>query len=66
MLFLSTLTSIVTRFSLTGDLKKSEQVLTWLTDDDNRELPGEIEAVNGKLFNRVLNENDFVLAFFCT
>ncbi|OQV19358.1 hypothetical protein BV898_06593 [Hypsibius exemplaris] len=47
-----------------GDLKKSDQVLSWLTDDDNRELPGEIEAVNGKLFNRVLNENDFVLAYF--
>ena len=48
-----------------GDLKKSDQVLAWLTDDDNRELPGEIEAVNGKLFNRVLSENDFVLAYFC-
>jgi hypothetical protein len=50
---------------LVGDLKKTDQVLEWLVDDDNRELAGEIEAVNGKLFKRVLEENDFVLAFFC-
>lgn len=29
-----------------GELKNEEAVLEWLTDDDNRELADEIEAVN--------------------
>ena len=28
-----------------GDLKSEDSVLEWLTDDDNRELEDEIEAV---------------------
>ncbi|GAU98024.1 hypothetical protein RvY_09228 [Ramazzottius varieornatus] len=48
----------------TGSMKKTDSVLSWLTDDDNREIAGEIELVNGRLFKRVLEENDYVLALF--
>lgn len=48
-----------------GDLKKADDVLIWLTDDDVREIEGEIELVNARLFKRVLQESDFVLVLFC-
>ncbi|XP_055342299.1 uncharacterized protein LOC129590885 [Paramacrobiotus metropolitanus] len=47
-----------------GDLKKSEDVLNWLTDDDVREIEGEIELVNARLFKKILHDSDFVLALF--
>ena len=31
---------------MSGDLKSEDSVLEWLTDDDNRELEDEIEAVS--------------------
>jgi len=40
-------------------------VLDWLTDDDNRELADEIEAVNLKMLNKLVNTSPFLAVFFC-
>lgn len=49
-----------------GDLQNEESVLEWLIDDDNRELADEIESVNDRMFERLLDESPFLAAFFCT
>lgn len=48
-----------------GDLQNEQSVLEWLTDDDNRELADEIEAVNERMLARLLNESPFLAVFFC-
>lgn len=48
-----------------GDLQNEQSVLEWLTDDDNRELADEIEAVNERMLTRLLNESPFLAVFFC-
>jgi len=40
-------------------------VLEWLIDDDNRELADEIEAVNDRMLERLLEESPFLAVFFC-
>lgn len=40
-------------------------VLEWLTDDDNRELDGEIEAVNVRMLNQLMDESPFIAVIFC-
>lgn len=47
-----------------GDLQNEQSVLEWLTDDDNRELADEIEAVNERMLARLLNESPFLAVFF--
>ncbi|XP_012231800.1 uncharacterized protein hlk isoform X2 [Linepithema humile] len=47
-----------------GDLQNEESVLEWLIDDDNRELADEIESVNDRMFERLLDESPFLAAFF--
>jgi len=47
-----------------GDLKNEEAVLEWLVDDDNRELPDEIEAVNFKMLNKLVEESPFLAVYF--
>ncbi|XP_022652688.1 uncharacterized protein LOC111260507 isoform X2 [Varroa jacobsoni] len=47
-----------------GDLKNEEQVLEWLTDDDNRELAGEIEEVNEKMLDRLIESSPFLAVLF--
>jgi len=49
-----------------GDLQNEESVLEWLIDDDNRELADEIESVNDRMFERLLDESPFLAVFFCT
>lgn len=49
---------------ITGDLKNEEQVLEWLTDDDNRELAGEIEEVNEKMLDRLIESSPFLAVLF--
>ena len=49
----------------TGDLKNEDSVLEWLVDDENRELADEIEAVNGRMLERLLDESPFLAVFFC-
>ncbi|XP_078039522.1 hulk isoform X2 [Augochlora pura] len=47
-----------------GDLQNEESVLEWLIDDDNRELADEIEAVNDRMLERLLEESPFLAVFF--
>jgi len=47
-----------------GDLKNEDSVLEWLTDDENRELADEIEAVNSRMLERLLDESPFLAVFF--
>lgn len=50
---------------LSGDLQNEESVLEWLIDDDNRELADEIESVNERMLERLLEESPFLAVFFC-
>jgi len=47
-----------------GDLKNEDSVLEWLVDDENRELADEIEAVNGRMLERLLDDSPFLAVFF--
>lgn len=40
-------------------------MLEWLIDDDNRELADEIEAVNDRMLERLLEESLLLAVFFC-
>ncbi len=48
-----------------GDLLDEEKVLKWLTSNDVFELKDEIEEVNRKMLDKLLNDNDFVAVYFC-
>ena len=48
-----------------GDLKSEESVLEWLIDDDNRELEDEIEAVNYRMLDKLLETSPLMAVFFC-
>ena len=48
-----------------GDLKSEESVLEWLVDDDNRELEDEIEAVNFRMLDKLLETSPLIAVFFC-
>ena len=48
-----------------GDLQNEQSVLEWLIDDDNRELADEIESVNSRMLERLLDESPFLCVFFC-
>ncbi|KAG8237457.1 hypothetical protein J437_LFUL015985 [Ladona fulva] len=47
------------------DLQNEESVLEWLIDDDNRELADEIESVNERMLERLLDESALLAVFFC-
>ncbi|TRY76604.1 hypothetical protein TCAL_03494 [Tigriopus californicus] len=47
-----------------GDLKNEESVLDWLIDDENRELEDEIEAVNIRMLEKLLDSSPFLAVFF--
>lgn len=49
----------------TGDLDDEDEVLSWITDEDTLEIPGKIEEVNAKMLENILDENDYVVVFFC-
>lgn len=49
----------------TGDLEDEDEVLAWITDEDTLEIPGRIEEVNARMLDRILDENDHVVVFFC-
>lgn len=40
-------------------------MLEWLSDDDNRELADEIEAVNSRMLERLLDDSPFLAVYFC-
>lgn len=48
-----------------GDLMDDEKVLSWLTSQDVFEIKDEIEEVNRKMLEKLLDENDFVAVYFC-
>lgn len=47
-----------------GDLQNEESVLEWLVDDDNRELADEIEEVNERMLERLMQESPLLVVFF--
>lgn len=49
----------------TGDLSDEDKVLTWLTSQDIFELRNEIEEVNRKMVDKLLDENEFLAIYFC-
>lgn len=48
-----------------GDLQNEQSVLEWLIDDDNRELADEIEEVNERMLERLMEESGLLVVFFC-
>lgn len=42
-----------------------ERMLNWLTSQDVFELRNEIEEVNRKMLEKLLDENEFLAVFFC-
>ncbi|XP_043221614.1 uncharacterized protein LOC122381465 isoform X23 [Amphibalanus amphitrite] len=47
-----------------GDMTDDEKVLSWLTSQDVLEIKDEIEEVNRKMLDKLLDENDFVAVYF--
>lgn len=48
-----------------GDLTNQDNVLKWLTSNEVFEIKDEIEEVNRKMLEKLINENDFVAVYFC-
>ena len=48
-----------------GDLHQFEKILGWLTSQDVFEIKNEIEEVNRKMLDKLLEENEFLTVFFC-
>lgn len=52
-------------WSYVGDLEDEDEVLSWLNEDSTLEIPGKIEEVNTKMLDKILNETEHVVVFFC-
>lgn len=50
---------------ISGDIEDEDEVLSWLTDENTLEIPGKIEEVNSRMLDKILEENDHVVVFFC-
>lgn len=48
-----------------GDMHQHNQVLAWLTSQDVFEIKNEIEEVNRRMLDKLLDENEFITVFFC-
>lgn len=48
-----------------GDLTQEDKILAWLTSQDVFEIKNEIEEVNKKMLDKLLDENEFLAVFFC-
>lgn len=48
-----------------GDLMQEDKILQWLTSQDVFEIKNEIEEVNRKMLDKLLDENEFLTVFFC-
>ena len=48
-----------------GDLMDGEMILSWLTSQDVFETKDEIEEVNRRMLEKLLDENEFVAVYFC-
>lgn len=49
-----------------GDMHHVDKVLSWLTSQDVFEIKNEIEEVNKKMLDKLLDENEFLAVYFCT
>jgi hypothetical protein len=49
-----------------GDLMDAAQILGWLTSNEAFELKDEIEEVNRRMLEKLLDDNDFVAVYFRT
>lgn len=47
-----------------GNLKDSNQILHWLTDDDTLDDPDEIEEVNERMLDKILDRSPYVAVLF--
>lgn len=47
-----------------GNLKDSNQILRWLTDDNTLDDPDEIEEVNERLLDKILDRSPYVAVLF--
>ncbi|XP_017050297.1 uncharacterized protein LOC108094296 isoform X8 [Drosophila ficusphila] len=47
-----------------GDMHQHDKVITWLTSQDVFEIKNEIEEVNRKMLDKLLEENEFLAVFF--
>ncbi|KAH7644929.1 thioredoxin-like protein 1 [Dermatophagoides farinae] len=47
-----------------GDLNDQKAVLEWLTSNEVFEIKDEIEEVNRRMLEKIINENDFVAVYF--
>ncbi|CAD1470032.1 unnamed protein product, partial [Heterotrigona itama] len=47
-----------------GDLTQEDKILQWLTSQDVFEIKNEIEEVNKKMLDKLLDENEFLAVFF--
>lgn len=50
---------------VTGDISNEEAVLKWVTAEDTLQIPNQIEEVNQRMLERILNVSDNVAVFFC-
>ena len=48
-----------------GDLMDTAAILGWLTSNEAFELKDEIEEVNRRMLEKLLDDNDFVTVWFC-
>lgn len=48
-----------------GDLTDHDKILTWLTSLDVFDNKNEIEEVNRKMLDKLLDENEFLAVYFC-
>lgn len=48
-----------------GDLHQHDKILAWLTSQDVFEIKNEIEEVNKKMLDKLLDENEFLAVYFC-
>lgn len=55
----------ITYLIISGDIEDEDEVLSWLTDENTLEIPGKIEEVNSRMLDKILEENDHVVVFFC-
>lgn len=46
-------------------MHQHDKVITWLTSQDVFEIKNEIEEVNRKMLDKLLEENEFLSVFFC-
>ncbi|KAJ6641164.1 hypothetical protein Bhyg_06099, partial [Pseudolycoriella hygida] len=47
-----------------GDLHQHDKILAWLTSQDVFEIKNEIEEVNRKMLDKLLEENEFLTVYF--